>query len=206
MQSNYKSLGSYIQEVNVRNNELRVDRLLGVSIQKVLMPSIANTIGTDMRNYKILKKNQFTYGPVTSRNGDKISIALLEDFDEAIISQAYTAFEINDAAILHPEYLMMWFRRPEFDRYARYMSHGSAREVFGWDELCQIKLPIPTIEKQREIVAEYNTVINRIELNNQLIHKLEETAQAIYKQWFVDFEFPDEKEIGRASCRERGSV
>lgn len=192
MQSNYKSLGSYIQEVNVRNNELRVDRLLGVSIQKVLMPSIANTIGTDMRSYKILKKNQFAYGPVTSRNGDKISIALLEEFDQAIVSQAYTPFEITDTNKLHPEYLMMWFRRPEFDRYARFMSHGSAREIFGWDEMCNTLLPIPSIEKQREIVAEYNTLKNRIELNNQLIQKLEETAQAIYKQWFVDFEFPDE--------------
>src|SRR5690554_6197576 len=151
MQSNYKSLGSYIQEVNVRNNELRVDRLLGVSIQKVLMPSIANTIGTDMRSYKILKKNQFAYGPVTSRNGDKISIALLEEFDQAIVSQAYTPFEITDTNKLHPEYLMMWFRRPEFDRYARFMSHGSAREIFGWDEMCNTLLPIPSIEKQREI-------------------------------------------------------
>ncbi len=192
MQSNYKALGNYIQEVNIRNTELNVDRLLGVSIQKVLMPSIANTIGTDMTNYKILKQNQFAYGPVTSRNGDKISIALLDEYDEAIISQAYTSFEITDTKKLHPEYLMMWFRRPEFDRYARFMSHGSAREVFGWDELCNTMLPIPTPEKQREIVTEYNTVKNRIELNNQLIQKLEETAQAIYKQWFVDFEFPDE--------------
>lgn len=191
MQSNYKALGNYIQEVNIRNTELNVDRLLGVSIQKVLMPSIANTIGTDMTNYKILKQNQFAYGPVTSRNGDKISIALLDEYDEAIISQAYTSFEITDTKKLHPEYLMMWFRRPEFDRYARFMSHGSAREVFGWDELCNTMLPIPTPEKQREIVTEYNTVKNRIELNNQLIQKLEETAQAIYKQWFVDFEFPD---------------
>lgn len=192
MQSNYKALGNYIQEVNIRNTELNVDRLLGVSIQKVLMPSIANTIGTDMTNYKILKQNQFAYGPVTSRNGDKISIALLDEYDEAIISQAYTSFEITDTKKLHPEYLMMWFRRPEFDRYARFMSHGSAREVFRWDELCNTMLPIPTPEKQREIVTEYNTVKNRIELNNQLIQKLEETAQAIYKQWFVDFEFPDE--------------
>jgi len=192
MLRNYKSLGNYIQEVNIRNNNLEVDRLLGVSIQKVFMPSIANTIGTDMSNYKIVKRNQFAYGPVTSRNGDKISIALLDEFDQAIVSQAYTPFEITDTNKLHPEYLMMWFRRPEFDRYARFMSHGSAREIFGWDEMCNTLLPIPSIEKQREIVAEYNTVKSRIELNNQLIQKLEETAQAIYKQWFVDFEFPDE--------------
>jgi len=192
MQSNYKSLVNYIREVNVRNTELKVDKLMGVSIQKELMPSIANTVGTNMRTYKILKKRQFAYGPVTSRNGDKISVALLEDYDEVIISQAYTSFEIINIDKLLPEYLMMWFRRPEFDRYARFMSHGSAREVFGWEELCNTKLPVPSIETQRAIVIEYNTVKNRIALNNQLIQKLEETAQTIYKQWFVDFEFPDE--------------
>ena len=192
MQKNYKPLGNYIREVNIRNTELSVDRLLGVSIQKVLMPSIANTVGTNLGTYKIIKRNQFAYGPVTSRNGDKISVALLEYYDEAIVSQAYTVFEVKDELELHPEYLMMWFRRPEFDRYARFMSHGSAREIFSWDEMCNTLLPIPSPEKQREIVAEYNTVKNRIELNNKLIQKLEETAQTIYKQWFVDFEFPDE--------------
>ena len=116
MQSNYKMLGDYIQPVNERNKDLKVETLLGVSIQKILMPSIANTVGTNMKTYKIIKKNQFAYGPVTSRNGDKISIALLEEFDIAIVSQAYTVFEVVDTKKLHPEYLMMWFRRPEFDR------------------------------------------------------------------------------------------
>ncbi len=192
MRSNYKPLGKYIQEVNNRDTDLTVDLLLGVSIQKKFIPSIANIIGTDMSTYKIVKKNQFAYGPVTSRNGDKISIALLEDYNEAIISQAYTPFEIKDTNELSPEYLMMWFRRPEFDRYARFMSHGSAREIFGWEEMCNTLLPIPSITKQKEIVKEYNVIQNRIALNRQLIQKLEETAQAIYKQWFVDFEFPDE--------------
>ncbi|AYN67465.1 restriction endonuclease subunit S [Euzebyella marina] len=193
MSSNYKKLGDYIQPVNKRNTDLKVETLLGVSIQKILMPSIANTVGTNMKTYKIIEKNQFAYGPVTSRNGDKISIALLQDYDEAIISQAYTVFEVIDKNELNPEYLMMWFGRPEFDRYARFKSHGSARETFDWDELCEVELPIPSIEKQREIVNEYNTVTNRIELNEQLNQKLEETAQALYKHWFVDFEFPNEE-------------
>lgn len=192
MRSNYKKLGKYIQQINKRNTDLNIDRLLGVSINKVLMPSIANTVGTNMKTYKIIKKNQFAYGPVTSRNGDKISIALLQEYDEAILSQAYTVFEVIDETELHPEYLMMWFRRPEFDRYARFKSHGSARETFDWDEMCEVELPIPSIEKQREIVKEYNTVVNRIKLNEQLNQKLEETAQALYKHWFVDFEFPNE--------------
>lgn len=191
MKSNYKPLGNFIQEVNNRDRAITVDLLLGVSIQKKFIPSIANIIGTDMSTYKIVKRNQFSYGPVTSRNGDKISIALLEDFDEAIVSQAYSPFEVKNTNELLPEYLMMWFRRPEFDRYARFMSHGSAREIFGWEEMCNTLLPIPSIAKQKEIVKEYNVIQNRISLNQQLIQKLEETAQTIYKQWFVDFEFPD---------------
>lgn len=192
MKSNYKPLGKYIQEVNNRDRDKKVDLLLGVSIQKKFIPSIANTIGTDMSTYKVVKRNQFAYGPVTSRNGEKISIALLEDYEEAIVSQAYTPFEIIDTEVLLPEYLMMWFRRPEFDRYARFMSHGSAREIFGWEEMYTTLLPVPHPEKQKEIVKEYNIIQDRIKLNNQLIQKLEETAQTIYKQWFVDFEFPDE--------------
>lgn len=182
----YKRLGDYIREVNVRNRDLKVTNLLGVSISKEFMPSIANTIGTDMSTYKIVGRRQFAYGPVTSRNGDKVSIALLGDYDNAIISQAYTVFEVIDHEQLLPEYLMMWFRRPEFDRYARFHSHGSAREIFDWDELCDVMLPVPSITRQREIVSEYETLTNRIRLNNQMIQHLEATAQALYRKTFVD--------------------
>lgn len=185
MRSNYKKLGDYIQEVNIRNKDLNEYPLLGVSIKKILIPSIANTVGTDMTTYKLIKKNQFAYGPVTSRNGDKISIALSEEFDFALLSQAYVVFETDETELL-PEYLMMWFRRPEFDRYARYMSHGSARETFDWQEMCDVMLPIPSLEKQQQIINEYHIIQNRINLNTQLIAKLEETAQTIYKQWFVE--------------------
>ena len=193
MKSNYKKLGDFIQVVSIKNTNLKITKLLGVSITKKFISSIANTIGTDMSKYKIVKKNQFTYGSITSRNGDKISVALLED-DEAIVSTSYTVFEVIDKDELLPEYLMMWFRRAEFDRYARYMSHGSTREAFGWDEMCEVELPIPSQEKQKEIVKEYHTIEKRIQLNEQLNQKLEETAQAIYKEWFVDFEFPDESD------------
>ena len=182
----YQRLGNYIREVNVRNRELKVTNLLGVSISKEFMPSIANTIGTDMSTYKIVERGQFAYGPVTSRNGDKVSIALLDGYDNAIISQAYTVFEVIDHEQLLPEYLMMWFRRPEFDRYARFHSHGSAREIFDWDELSDVMLPIPSITRQREIVSEYETLTNRIRLNNQMIQHLEATAQALYRKMFVD--------------------
>ena len=182
----YKRLGDYIREVDVRNRDLSVTTLLGVSISKEFIPSIANTIGTDMSTYKIVCKGQFAYGPVTSRNGDKVSIALLANEDTAIISQAYTVFEVKDPNELLPEYLMMWFRRPEFDRYARFHSHGSAREIFDWSEMCDVMLPIPSIERQREIVAEYETLSKRIRLNKQMISTLEATAQTLYRKMFVD--------------------
>ena len=181
-----KRLGDYIRPVDVRNRDLKVTRLLGVSITKEFMPSIANIVGTDLSAYKVVTKGQFAYGPVTSRNGDKISVALLDGYDDAIISQAYTVFEVVDTNALDPEYLMMWFRRPEFDRYARFHSHGSAREVFDWEEMCEVQVPVPAIEKQREIVAEYNTLATRIETNKKLIATLEQTAQTLYRHTFVD--------------------
>ncbi len=182
----YKRLGDYIRPVDVRNRELKVTNLLGLSIEKRFITSIANTIGTDMSVYKIIKPTQFAYVPVTSRNGDKITIALYKGVDEAIISQAYTIFEIKNKENLLPEYLMMWFRRPEFDRYARFHSHGSAREVFDWDELCNVQLPVPSFERQQEIVSEYETLTRRIRLNEQMIEKLEATAQVLYRHTFVD--------------------
>ncbi len=185
-ENDLKRLGDYIRPVDVRNRDLEVTRLLGVSITKEFMPSIANIVGTDLSTYKVVTKGQFAYGPVTSRNGDKISVALLNEFDDAIISQAYTIFEVIDKNALEPEYLMMWFRRPEFDRYARFKSHGSAREVFDWDEMCEVLVPIPSIEKQREIVAEYNTLQNRIETNKKLIATLEQTACTIYQKMFQE--------------------
>ena len=192
MKSNYTPLGKYIQPVDERNSGLEDLPLMGLSVSKVFFPTIANLVGTDMKTYKIVYRNQFTYIADTSRRGDKIAISLNEKFDKMLVSQAYTPFEVKDFNELDPEYLMMWFRRPEFDRYARFKSHGSAREIFDWEEMCNTLLPIPSINKQREIVKEYNVIQNRIALNQQLIQKLEDTAQAIYKQWFVDFEFPDE--------------
>lgn len=184
--TNYKRLGDYIREVDVRNRDLKVKELLGVSVSKEFIPSIANTIGTDMSSYKIVKIRQFVYIEDTSRRGDKIAIALLQDMKEAIVSSIYKVFEVKKQQELLPEYLMMWFRRPEFDRYARFKSHGSAREIFSWEEMCDVELPIPPIDQQRKIVAEYNAIQRRIKLNEQQIVKLEETAQAIYRKMFVD--------------------
>lgn len=198
MRSNYKKLGPFIRVVDIRNKENRKDNLLGVSTQKIFIDSVANTVGTDFKKYKVVKKHQFTYVPDTSRRGDKMGIAMLESLDQALVSQAYTVFEVKDSNQLDPEYLMMWFRRPEFDRYARFKSHGSVREIFDWQEMCDVELPVPSIEKQLEIVREYNVVNDRIVLNEQITQKLEDTAQALYKQWFVDFEFPISKEYAES--------
>ncbi|MBH2024790.1 MAG: restriction endonuclease subunit S, partial [Flavobacteriales bacterium] len=189
----YKRLGNYIQQVNVRNKSLETNVLLGVSITKKLMPSIANVIGTDMSVYKVIEKRQFAYGTVTSRNGDKISIALSDQYEKALVSQIYVVFEVINTDELLPEYLMMWFSRPEFDRYVRFHSHGSTRETFDWADMCEVELPIPSIAEQRQIVAQYQSIANKIKVNEQICEKLEATAQALYKHWFVDFEFPNEE-------------
>lgn len=189
---NYKRLGDYIKLVDERNSDLKIKLLLGLSINKIFIPSVANIIGSDMANYKIIRKNQFACSLMQVRRDKKMPLALLKDFEEAIISQAYPIFEIIDTKILNPEYLMMWFSRAEFDRQACFLAVGGVRGSLEWEDFCNMQLPIPTIEKQLEIVKEYNTIVNRIKLNENLIQKLEETAQAIYKNWFVDFEFPNE--------------
>ena len=189
MKSNYKMLGEYIRQVDVRNKNLRVNRLLGVSISKTFIESIANTVGTDFHNYKVVKQGQFAYGPVTSRNGDKVSIALLNE-EECIISSAYVVFEVVDENQLMPEYLMLWFSRPEFDRYARYMSHGSVREQFTWEELCKSELPVPSYEKQQEIVKNYRIISERIGLKKKINDNLEQVLETVYRQWYMEFKSP----------------
>ena len=167
MKTDYKVLGDYIQLVDQRNRDLSITNLLGVSIEKRFIPSIANIVGTDLSGYKIVRTGQFAYGPVTSRNGEKISIAYL-DSDDCIISSSYTVFEVTKKDELDSEYLMLWFSRPEFDRYARYKSHGSVREIFDWNELCMVELPVPPIEEQKNIVKAYKTIVDRITLKKQI--------------------------------------
>lgn len=183
MNENYRTLGDYIEIVDERNKDLAIDNLLGVSIAKKFIPSIANIVGTDLSNYKIVRTGQFAYGPVTSRNGEKISIAFL-DGDDCIISSSYTVFQVTKENELDPEYLMLWFSRPEFDRYARYKSHGSVREIFDWNELCMVELPVPDIEKQRKIVKAYKTITDRIDLKQKINDNLDDTAQTLYQKYF----------------------
>lgn len=180
MKSNYKKLGKYIRKVDIRNTEGKTDNLLGVSVAKQFIPSIANTVGTDFTKYKVVKKGQFTYIPDTSRRGDKIGIALLEDYDEGLVSNVYTVFEVIDEKELIPQYLMLWFSRPEFDRFARFKSHGSVREVMDWDEMCNVELPIPTYEEQKQIVDSYNAIKTRIAIKKQINDNLYKTRRNAY--------------------------
>ena len=185
MEKGYKILGNYIRLVDERNRNLAITKLLGVSINKKFIPSIANIVGTDLSNYKIVRTGQFAYGPVTSRNGEKISIAYLDE-EDCIISSSYTVFEVENKEELDPEYLMLWFSRPEFDRYARYKSHGSVREIFDWNELCMVELPVPDIEKQRKIVKAYKTITDRIALKQKINDNLANTEQAILVETVIN--------------------
>lgn len=192
MKSNYKQLGNFIQQVTVRNAGLKVKKLIGVSMNKMFINSVANIHGVDFEKYKIIKKNQFACKLMSVGRDKKLPVDLLKEYDEAIVSTAYYVFKVINEEELLPEYLMMWFNRSDSDRYVGFISGGDIRGGITWDDFCTMPLIVPDIEIQKEIVKEYNTIINRIEINNQLIQKCEETAQAIYKQWFIDFEFPDE--------------
>lgn len=192
MKSAYKRLGDYIKEVNIRNSNLTITNLLGVNIDKFFMPSVANVVGTDMSVYKIVKKGQFACNRMHVGRDYRLPVALSDSEEDFLVSPAYDVFEITDAEALSPEYLMMWFSRKEFDRNAWFYTDADVRGGLHWKAFCDMQLPIPDIDTQREIVKEYHTLVNRIKLNQQLNKKLEQTAQALYKQWFVDFEFPNE--------------
>ena len=181
----YKRLGDYIREVNVRNRDLKVTKLVGLTIDKAFIPSVANVIGTDLSNYKVIQREQFACSLMQVSRDGKMPVAMFVE-DEAIMSPAYPMFEITDKTVLMPQYLMMWFSRSEFDREASYYAVGGVRGSLTWEDFCNMRLPIPSIARQREIVAEYETLINRIRLNEQMIQHLEATAQALYRKKFVD--------------------
>lgn len=198
MRSNFEPLGKYIRKVNVRNENSVIETLKGINIDKEFMPSVANTIGSNMARYQVVSQWQFAYNPMHVGRDEVLPICILKDESQIIVSPAYTVFEITNHDQLNPEYLMMWCRRSEFDRNAWFTTDNSVRGGFSWESFCEMELPVPSIEKQREIVAEYHAVVDRIELNEQINQKLEETAKTIYRQWFEDFEFPISKEYAKS--------
>ena len=180
-----KRLGDYIREVNVRNRDEKVTKLVGLTIDKAFIASVANVIGTDLSSYKIIRKEQFSCSLMQVSRDGKIPVAMFDD-EQAIMSPAYPMFEVIDKNVLMPQYLMMWFSRSEFDREASYYAVGGVRGSLTWEDFCNMTLPIPSITRQCEIVSEYTTLTNRIRLNEQMISKLEDTAQTLYRKMFVD--------------------
>lgn len=176
-------LGNYIRPVDVRNRDLKVKLSQGICNAKYFQNP--KQVAENPETHKAVRTGQFAYNRATTRNGEKISIALRQGPD-CTVSSAYQVFEVVDENILDPEYLMMWFRRPEFDRLAIFYSHGSAHEFFEWESMCEVQVPVPAIEEQRRIVAEYNTIQKRIATNKKLIETLEQAAQTLYRHTFVD--------------------
>lgn len=163
-QVNIASLGEYIEQVDVRNTELHYgeDDVMGISTTKSFISTKADLSNVSLSNYKIVDKWQFAYVADTSRRGDKIGLAF-QDTSSCLVSSIYTTFRVKDESVLDPYYLMMYFKRPEFDRYARYHSWGSARETFSWEDMCNIQIPLPGIEVQREYVAVYKAMQHNLQ-------------------------------------------
>jgi hypothetical protein len=186
MKSNYEPLGKHIQLVDYRNSEEVTSTVLGISIDKEFMPSVANVIGTDLSRYKLISKGLFACNPMHVGRDERLPIALYEKDSPAIVSPAYFMFEIIDRDALNEEYLMMWFRRPEFDRECWFMTDGSVRGGVTWDDLCRIKLPVPSYARQCEIVESYRAITNRIALKRAENDNLEATIQAAFDKAFHD--------------------
>ena len=186
MKSNYEPLGKHIRLVDYRNSEEVTSTVLGISIDKEFMPSVANVIGTDLSRYKLISKGLFACNPMHVGRDERLPIALYEKDNAAIVSPAYFMFEIIDRDVLNEEYLMMWFRRPEFDRECWFMTDGSVRGGITWDDLCRIKLPVPSYARQCEIVESYRAITNRIALKRAENDNLEVTIQAAFDKAFHD--------------------
>ena len=188
MKSNYDVLGNHIRLIDTRNKDSITDKVLGINIDKFFMPSVANVIGTDLSKYKLITKGTFACNPMHVGRDERLPVALYTDDEPAIVSPAYFMFEIKDATVLNAEFLMMWFRRPEFDRICWLHTDGSVRGGITWDDLCQMEIPVPPMDEQIEIVKSYQSITDRIALKKQINDNLEATARTIYKSYFVDFE------------------
>ena len=188
MKSNYDILGNHIRLIDTRNRESITDRVLGINIDKFFMPSVANVIGTDLSKYKLITKGKFACNPMHVGRDERLPVALYDEEEPAIVSPAYFMFEVIDNSILNEDYLMMWFRRPEFDRICWLHTDGSVRGGITWDDICRLELPIPPIENQLEIVNIYKAITERIALKQKINDNLEAQAQALFTSWFVNFE------------------
>ena len=184
MKSNYDILGNHIRLIDTRNRESITDRVLGINIDKFFMPSVANVIGTDLSKYKLITKGKFACNPMHVGRDERLPVALYDEEEPAIVSPAYFMFEVIDNSILNEDYLMMWFRRPEFDRICWLHTDGSVRGGITWDDICRLELPIPPIEKQLEIVNSYKAITERIALKQKINDNLDATIYAKFQDMF----------------------
>ncbi len=188
MKSNYDLLGNHIRLIDNRNKDLVTEQVLGINIDKFFMPSVANVIGTDLSKYKLIQKGNFACNPMHVGRDERLPVALYSEDTPAIVSPAYFMFEIKDTTVLNADFLMMWFRRPEFDRICWLHTDGSVRGGITWEDICRMEIPVPPIDEQIEIVSSYQAITERIKLKKQINDNLEATAMAIFKSWFVDYE------------------
>jgi len=163
-----------------------ITTLIGVSIDKKFIPSVANVIGTDLTNYKVIRKFDFAVSLMQVSRDEKIPVACQKEYEAAIMSPAYPIFRVKDTEIILPEYMEMWFMRSEFDREASFVAVGGVRGSMPWEEFAKLKLPVPTIEEQRKIVDRYNAITDRITLKKQINDNLAEYLNCIYIEQVKD--------------------
>ena len=196
MKSNYEPLGKHIRLVDYRNSEEVTSTVLGISIDKEFMPSVANVIGTDLSRYKLISKGLFACNPMHVGRDERLPIALYEKDNAAIVSPAYFMFEIIDRDVLNEEYLMMWFRRPEFDRECWFMTDGSVRGGISWDDLCRIQLPVPPYERQLDVVESYRAITRRIAMKKEINDNLEAVLAASHSKMFFSKDTSEHSKLG----------
>jgi len=173
----------FIEQYDKRNsdNRLKLNSVKGISTEKSFIDTKADMNGVSLTSYKIVEANTFVYVPDTSRRGDKMAIALNRGEEPLLVSSIYTTFKSKDISKLLPEYLFMFFDRPEFDRYARFNSWGSAREVFTMDDMKDVEIPIPDISVQREIVNIHKCYIERQRIAEALKEQLKNICPVLIR-------------------------
>lgn len=182
MRSKYRELGELIEKVDIRNTDGSVNTLVGVSIEKCFIKSVANTIGTDLTKYKVIRRNEFAVSLMQVSRDEKIPVARLTEYDVAIMSPAYPIFKVKDERVILPEYLDMWFKRSEFDREASFIAVGGVRGSMPYEEFCRMKILVPSLEEQRRLVSDYQTITDRIAIKQRINDNLEKQAESLYKE------------------------
>ena len=178
-------LSNLVKWVDARNKTLVSTNLLGINIEKYFMPSVANIIGTDLSSYKVINKFQFACNPMHVGRDEKMPIALYDKEEPSIVSPAYFVFEVLDSQIINPEYLMLWFKRPEFDREVWFHTDGSVRGGITWEEILEMTVPVPSIEEQKAIVDKYKSIENRISVLRQINDNLESQIYSLFQTLFA---------------------